>query len=280
MASESQEFQGWTPQPNSKSGTASVIWQCLTTIGLCTYVVVHVNIPAVPLGKVATFLRKVLVVLIGVVFPEVWAWGAVSQLIEARKLVKEAKRLNHSVTLKQAFFIYSGGIAIWDLHRCIPLVKAKDLMGKEVFVNSKSVWYRDWKKEISEKEIAMLASNVPSDEEIDDKSKPDTLVKIVTLLQALWFVVQVAARGQQELVIVPMQIGTLAYVSMAAVIYSCWWHKAYDVKVSCVLDVRLAISDGELDLDSEAWFAAESRRKFKKLFLGSTGPYIVHKTYS
>ena len=266
----SDQFQGWTAEPNTTTGTASVIWECITTIGLCTYVVVHVNISAVRLDEFATFLRKCIVVFIGVVFPEVWAWGAVSQLFEARRLVKASRRLGQAITLKQAFFIYSGGIAIRDLQQSIPSAKAADLMGHKVSVGHKSLWHRNFKKELSDGEILMFASNVPSDEEIKDKSKQDTLVKIITSLQALWFVIQMAARGQQGLVIAPMQIGTLAYVSMAAFIYGCWWQKAYDVSVPSVLDGQLAAASVYPNLESEAWFAAGERSdsKVRKFFSG------------
>ena len=260
------QFQGWTPEPDFESGTASVIWECITTIGLCTYAMIHVNISSVPLGKFATFIRKCIVVLTGLLFPEVWAWGAVSQLIEARNLVKASKRMGHGMGPKQAFFVYSGGFAIRDLQDHVPSVKAEDLWGREVFVDGKSLWYRSWKTRVSDKEIVMFAMHVPSDEEIDDRSKQDGLVKAVTSLQALWFLVQVAARGQQGLLIAPMQVGTLAYVSMAAFIYSCWWCKAYDAKSPCVLEGSLVVKDGEPQIDLEAWYAAEDRRKFKGLF--------------
>ena len=266
-APDNATTRGWSPEPDSESGTASVIWQCLTAIGLCTYVVVHVNISSVALGDVATFLRKCFVVLIGVVFPEIWAWGAVSQLLEARKLVKRSKSLGRFMTLKQAFFIYSGGVAIRDLHQCLPSVKPEDLKGNTVVINSKSVWFRNWKLQISDEEILVFANTMLSEEEIDDKSKQDTLVKIITSLQAIWFVVQMAARGQQGLVITPMQIATLAYLSMAAFTYSCWWYKAYDVKVPSVIEGRAILSGSQPDIDTKAWFVAEDRNKFKKLFL-------------
>ncbi|KAL8951221.1 MAG: hypothetical protein Q9222_002784 [Ikaeria aurantiellina] len=177
-------------------------------------------------------------------FPEVWAWGAVSQLIEARKMVKATRRLNRPITLKQAYFILAGGVAIQNLQNAVPLLKSGTMMGSEVPVNSTSVWYRNWKLELSDKEIVMFATHVLAEREIDDKSKQDNLVKMITSLQALWFVVQVAARAQQGLVIAPIQVGTLAYVSMAAFIYGCWWSKPYDVNVSRIVDGRLAITQG------------------------------------
>ncbi|MCJ1332617.1 hypothetical protein MMC10_009310 [Thelotrema lepadinum] len=269
IENSTEEFQGWKAEPDTDSGTASVVWQCLTTIGLCTYVVVHVNITPTPLGQFASFLRKCLVVLIEVIFPEVWAWGAVSQLLEARKLVKESERIGQTLSLKQAFFIYSGGVTIRDLHQAVPSMEARDMRGKDVFVNNRSVWFRDWRKTLSDKEITMFARSVPTDEEIDDKSKQDTLVKIVTSLQALWFVVQLAARAQQGLVVAPMQIGTLAYVSMAAFTYGCWWQKAYDINVPRALDGKSEVTIGSSDVDSRTWVVAEDHEKFTKMLTNS-----------
>ena len=235
------EFQSWTAEPNTPVGTASVIWQCLTTIALCTYVMIHVDVPRLQLDGTGMFVRKSCLVLCGLICPEWSALKAVTQLVAARRLVRDSRRLGCSLSLKQAFFVLSGGIAFQGLQKHVPKVIDRCKMDEAIAERSDSLSFRDPDYELLDEEIELLARNTPSDTELDDRSKQDALVKGLTSAQALWFLVQTVARAQQGLVIAPLQVATLAYISMAAFISGCWWHKPYDVRMACILDGCLAI---------------------------------------
>ena len=255
---QNPHFQGWTSETCTSSGTASIIWQCITTIGLCTYVVVHFNVNPVEMSHAAAFIRKAIIVLIGVFFAEFWAWAAICQLLEARKLIK---RVNEQISYQQGFLILSGGVVIQGLHKRVPGLVGRNSIGKEVHVTDDAIWHRDWNhvklEKMSRQELNMFVQNVPNARDINDKSKQNNLIKIITSLQALWFIIQVGARTQQGFIVAPMQIATVAYVAMASFTYGCWWHKAYDVNTPYIVRSSRAIRGNDHpEIDTRAWFVA------------------------
>ena len=258
-ASQSQARQGWTPEPNCASGTASIIWQCLSTIALCTYTAVHLNVPPAQLSNTASLGRKLLAVIFGIIAPEMWAWCAASELLVAREIVKRCKLLGEPISLKQAFFICSGGIKIRALHTIVPSFEPIGLEDRPVTVHSGSVYFRRWQEkrvvDIADDEVRFFAQNVPPEEVIDDKSKADTLMKTITSLQALWTFVQIVARGQQfgAAAIPLLQVTTLGYVAVAAFTYGCWWYKPYDISTAHVVDAHVALKDGKLQINPDKW---------------------------
>jgi hypothetical protein len=66
---------------------------------------------------------------------------------------------------------------------------------------------------------------VPSTEEIYDKSKTGVLITAFTLIQGLWFVTQCIARGIQSLHVTKLEILTAAYVMMTVGMHLTWWDK-------------------------------------------------------
>ena len=257
---QNQPHQGWTAEPNCGSGTASIIWQCITTIGLCTYVAVHPSVPTLPLNRFMTFTRKVVIVGIGLLAPELWAWLALTQLLAARNLVKQAAHLERPLSLKQAFFIGSGGIAIRGFHKHQP-PRQRDYDGYPVTVHSGTLYKYKWDEDsfpnLSPEELKFFSEHVPSDEDLDDKSKQDNLAKLITSIQVLWSLIQIIARGQQGLEISLIQFGMVAYIAMGAFCYACWWHKPYDIERPHVVESTVVCLNGEPLIDVAKWRAAE-----------------------
>ncbi|KAJ7366325.1 hypothetical protein DFH08DRAFT_1003099 [Mycena albidolilacea] len=67
-------------------------------------------------------------------------------------------------------------------------------------------------------------------EDIEDKSKGDSLSKGVVLLQGLWFTIQCLARVQQHLPLTELEVATLAFQFVNIFIWLLWWHKPLDVQ--------------------------------------------------
>jgi hypothetical protein len=65
--------------------------------------------------------------------------------------------------------------------------------------------------------------------EILDRSKGDWLAKTIVLIQLVWFLAQVIARGASGLPIATLEITTVAYIAVSAVLYILWWHKPKDI---------------------------------------------------
>ncbi len=74
-----------------------------------------------------------------------------------------------------------------------------------------------------------------SEEDINDRSKADSLTRIVALCQLGWLVVQCIARAVGGLAITELELMTMAFVFCAVVIYGFWWHKPFDVERSCLV---------------------------------------------
>jgi len=74
-------------------------------------------------------------------------------------------------------------------------------------------------------------------EEIDDRNKGDPLSKLLVILQSSWFVAQCIARAVQGLAVTELEIATLAFCSLNALMYFFWWHKPVDVQ--CRIPVYL-----------------------------------------
>jgi hypothetical protein len=66
---------------------------------------------------------------------------------------------------------------------------------------------------------------LPTVEEIKDKSKDDALVRTIFYLQTCWFVIQCLARAIASIPLTKLEILTLAYISMASWIYWIHWDK-------------------------------------------------------
>ena len=241
--------QGWTPKPNCGRGTATILWQCLTTIGLCTYVTLHLSIPPLPLSGTATFIRKLFWVSIGLVLPEFVCLVALSQHMDARLFRKECQNTEHHPSMTQAFYILGGGVATKGLHRYGVSIRGGYRRPSEDFeLNDDTIWiYDPWyfSHETNNWDLVITARNVLSDDQINDRSKADIVAKIVTSVQALWTLLQIVTRAAQGLTVSVMEYATLAYVIMAAVSYGLWWKKAYDVSTFHVIDARAATRQGQ-----------------------------------
>ena len=60
---------------------------------------------------------------------------------------------------------------------------------------------------------------MPTEAEIKDRGKSDSLAKALVLLQTSWFVMQCIARGIERLPLTHLEIATLAYAAVNFAIY-------------------------------------------------------------
>jgi hypothetical protein len=74
-------------------------------------------------------------------------------------------------------------------------------------------------------------------EDIKRRSKADSFVKFVAVCQTTWFAINVIARHGYGLHVTPIELGSVAYVLCAVLIYALWWHKPKDVTIPIVINV-------------------------------------------
>jgi hypothetical protein len=74
-------------------------------------------------------------------------------------------------------------------------------------------------------------TTLPSEEQILDRSKADTVARVITFAQVLWVLIQVIGRLAQRLPISILEITTVAYIFCATITYIAWWNKPLDIPV-------------------------------------------------
>jgi hypothetical protein len=117
---------------------------------------------------------------------------------------------NLAYTLRQAFFVAAGGLA----------VETKSFH-KEPYLTVTPT---------GAVELARLGLLTPVPEDvINDKTKADLITKLVVCVQAGWFIVQCIARVAQHLPLSLLEIHVLTHVFVALLMYLFWFAKPYDV---------------------------------------------------
>ncbi|KAJ7130420.1 hypothetical protein C8R44DRAFT_614232, partial [Mycena epipterygia] len=178
-----------------------IIWGCLTTIFASTWVSVHPNVPPPDQSWLALLWRRLRMMLVAIIAPEVMVAFAARQFFAARLLSKE---LDVSVT--HGFFLCMGGfVSRVGLH---PIATKKQLEDPEVVSAIRNV-----------KVVAIM-----------DKSKADALSKGVAIAQGLWFTTQCLARVHQHLPVTQLEVATLAFAVVNIAIRLFWWGKPLDVQ--------------------------------------------------
>ncbi|KAJ7331324.1 hypothetical protein DFH08DRAFT_881379 [Mycena albidolilacea] len=181
-----------------------IIWGCIATIFACTWVSVHPNVPPPDQSWLALLWRKLKMMLLAIIAPEIMVSFAVRQFLGAQMLSKEFRfSRTHGFLFCMGGFVSSAGY---------PIVSREQLedptLGPEF-------------------QAAIRNTNT---EDIKDKSKGDALSKGVALVQGLWFTVQCLARLHQRLAVTELEAATLAFAVLIIFMWLFWWHKPLDVQ--------------------------------------------------
>ena len=87
------EFSPLWVSSSKTRGTSDILWSCLITLTACVYNALHLNIPPKNEGKIGFYWRKSKWVATALFAPEIVLYCALTQFLEARKLVKELNEL-------------------------------------------------------------------------------------------------------------------------------------------------------------------------------------------
>ncbi|KAJ7751609.1 hypothetical protein B0H16DRAFT_1460158 [Mycena metata] len=180
---------------NSCRTLFDIIWGCLATIFACTWVGLHQNVPDPKLGHFALLMRKLHMMVVMIIAPEVIVAFAARQLVSARWISKE-----FNVSKTHGFFCAMGGFVSEEGH---PVSRVKQLPA--YFSAIRAIKKAD----------------------IEDKSKGDTLPKHLPLTE--------------------LEVATLAFAALSAVIRLLWLHKPLEVQQPIVV----ARSEIEINLLQE-----------------------------
>ncbi|KAF7370006.1 hypothetical protein MSAN_00630600 [Mycena sanguinolenta] len=197
----------------------SVVWGCIATIFACTWVSVHPNVPPPNQSSLQLLWRRLKMMLIAMIAPEIMVGFAARQFFGSRWLVK-----NFRFSSTQAFFFCMGGFVSPMGHPIATKEQLENPAHRFVF--------------------QMAIRNV-NKEEIMDKSKGDAVSKGVALLQGLWFILQCLARAHRHLAITQLEVVTLAFAVVNIFIWLLWWNKPLDVQRPIVVGPTLSDSGSQ-----------------------------------
>ncbi|OTA57634.1 hypothetical protein K449DRAFT_335245 [Hypoxylon sp. EC38] len=244
-------------------GTLDILWTSLFTLITCCWTVQHLNIPRqlqrprwpeerninVWRESVRYVYRlmkfyflgvwpKIKWTLLTLVIPEFLVGKALQERYLAKKSVLEFKHLAQELgeefrwiekhwTMTHGFYANMGGFVL--------RVKCNGEL-QDIPLNCMSL-----------QEICRAPANNPylsigvvtipeiTDEEINDKSKSDFLIKVITIGQLLWFVVQAAVRAARGLVVSQLEVVVLAYAACTVFVFLLCLSKPKDVRVPTIL---------------------------------------------
>ena len=74
-------------------GTPDILWSCILTLTACVYTAIHLNVPPPQEGRWQFYRRKSKWVALALFAPEIVLYCALTQLLQARKLIKEMNDL-------------------------------------------------------------------------------------------------------------------------------------------------------------------------------------------
>ncbi|KIM28231.1 hypothetical protein M408DRAFT_50101, partial [Serendipita vermifera MAFF 305830] len=223
----------------------SIVWSCLSTIFLCTWVAVHPNVHFRlekrnqrwlknwlwdPLHDFFTY--KLVLFLWALLVPEyILAW-AVRQYFQAGVISKKVP----SWTRTHGFYMIMGGFHLFRLPADAPStpLSLKSLESSGFVVPTGYYTQGDETPvcplKFEDFPVDILEIIAPKEAELKDRGKSDALTKIIVLVQTLWFVIQCIARGIQHLPLTELEVVTLAYAMLNFFIYGFWWDKPRNVE--------------------------------------------------
>ncbi|KAF3011023.1 hypothetical protein E8E13_010914 [Curvularia kusanoi] len=228
----SARVTAWVEQSNFR-GTFDILWTSLVTVGISTYTMLCLNLPAPKDTYMQLIGRRMLWMVLGIMGPEFVLTYAAGQWSRAKWSVKAFKELGYSDWhMRQAFFADMGGFV---LH-------TKD--AKPFPLNATQLHWLIRHKYIEYPGITKR--------EVWDKSKQDTFTKVITAFQVSYLIIQCAARAAQRLTITTLELNALAIVVCSLMTSYAWLHKPADVHspVHIYTSVRLEdiIGNREWDL--------------------------------
>ena len=213
----STALTGWTAEPNTR-GTIDIIWSSVSTMILCAWTSLCLNVPPREWRPWRQVWQKTLLACLCVLGPEFIFQLALGQWASARRSVEAFRRSGYSTwTLSHAFFADMGGFVLHP-DDWVPFP-----------VNAKQIHYL-----VTEGYIPFSAIDLEP-EAIKEKNKGDALARCIAVTQVLWFTINCSMRWLQRYEVTTLELTTLGFIICTLGTYFCWASKPKDVTRPFVL---------------------------------------------
>ncbi|KAH9235794.1 hypothetical protein K456DRAFT_1832154 [Colletotrichum gloeosporioides 23] len=243
----SGERVGWKEGPNTR-GTLNIVWSCGITIFTCTWTIMHLNLPKRDDSTLKIFFRRLKWMSINILFPEFILSKAICDLRQAldelrqfdENLPKSPQSRNQNTasppappairvlvhnsprkwTVVHSYYAQMGGILTISAWNDPPWFDP-DFILTSIRLTSQYEW-----ADSSEHPLKHLRL---SREEIEDKSKADSMLKCLAIFQIMWLILNVTVRAATGLHVTQLEIATVAFATVAILTYLASWWKPKDV---------------------------------------------------
>ncbi|KAL9615323.1 MAG: hypothetical protein Q9167_000294 [Letrouitia subvulpina] len=216
QASNDTVYHGWKVEPHSR-GTWSILWSCLATIFICTWSVLHLDVPERH-SRWYLYYRKFKWMLVATVAPEIILLSSSAGFFAAQKASRHLARHGHEEwTLTHMQFAEAGGfwyrepgegLTACDIHQLQEMIEKGHVAGPPV-----------------------------SEEELRSRGKSDLVLKLIAILQIVWFAAHTLVRAIKHYHIAVLEIATVAFVFCSIFSYGFYLNQPQDVEYPMVLEI-------------------------------------------
>ena len=217
-------LHGWVPEPDGR-GTWSILWICLITISISTWSTLHLNVPKPRHSWPSLIVRKVVWMLMAATAPEYILWTSANDYFRARKTLRylKLKQKQQDWTITHMLFAFAGGFWVRTTNgqesQCL------DRQLRDLIINGS------------------IEGPPISQDELKSRAKADWTVKLIAILQILWFLVQILARATQHYHITSLEILTVTFVFCSIFTYAFSFQKPQDVEFPVFIEIPDALQD-------------------------------------
>ncbi|KAG1836409.1 hypothetical protein DFJ58DRAFT_710140 [Suillus subalutaceus] len=186
------------------SFTTRTIWTIIAssvfTLFACIYSAIHPNIPSPKDSPLLILWRRLGIMIVALIAPELIVTWAMRQWFSA----------HYTWTQEHSFFVLMGGFMLYVDGKPYHTLQPDELL----------------------KLIRAGCIDAPTltVKQIHDKSKGNAISKGLTILQVVWFVVQLITRAIYHLETTQLEVGTLAFAVLNFLTYAVWWNKPLGVQ--------------------------------------------------
>ncbi|MCJ1464557.1 hypothetical protein MMC07_003170 [Pseudocyphellaria aurata] len=256
--------------PNVRS-TLSILWNCLSIIFLCSWSLLHLNVPArrpptsSPVRKIWWAIRdsreKVKWMIISILVPELLVGKALNELVGAiwvtcsDQLAQLAEDDGTEWGLAHTYFANIGGF-ILDfsvvLDEQSPELRSKtasalDRLAEQAGLdkppnnyektNLLRMKYKKWALTTDQIYLARrkgLIQTLPqiSQDSLERLNRGDALVKILAVLQVSWLIIQLLVRKVTRLPSSQLEVAVLAFSAISMLTYFLYWMRPQGVETT------------------------------------------------
>lgn len=227
----------------SGRGTWSILWSCVSTIFICTWTVLHLNVPTPGHSRGYLQFRKIAWVFLALVAPEYLLVTSADHLYESLALIRAwREKGDQRWTLTHAQFACAYGFYTSTSEEKI------------------SVCYPSKLKEHIR--AGQIDGPPISEDELKSRGVSDSMIKVVAILQIIWFALQTLFRAIGHYEITAIEIMTVAFVVCSIFTYGLYWNQPQNVEYPVILPIRdVAVADDENEPEEDTILAANEEER-------------------